>query len=478
MAAANLNRSVTSSGSDAASSDNHSRSDSTVQVVWRRPLMRGMKSSINGYIRLQFVDMLRVELSAIGDDFIDQFRASFFGHLIRTGWCRPVPNATMHALFCREIVRPGRDDEFWYHFGQHDIRFSRSEYAIVTGLRFDDSDFDVRTAVAPPAGGVYQRYSELRRSIALDRVRDLFVAGHFRAQDGDALKVTKVLSACYLVLGVDGNKHIADRWLWTLVEDTSLWRAFRGVCILIRFFMATYERRSHSHLLSRLAVTMFMIWACEAIPSLGVLCGTKLTDPEIQRQRLTRWQLKKLGPIDFSSLFDEEEVNVGLNWEVGPTWFQYFVDPTELLEEACGCYMGILQFDPAFLGLTKKYPRPFVLIDMAFTSACRDIYRRCWSDLAAVPEYELSFLAQCVHGLRPFWGSHQPWWELDEVWSVCLVGPSVNGHWIVLRIELKSRIIVVYDSLRQGSKSWIAHRCKQFKFLQVLLPMILERRIL
>ncbi|KAL6513799.1 hypothetical protein OROMI_034511 [Orobanche minor] len=466
MAAANLNRSATSSGSDAASSDNHGRSDSSIQVVWRRPLMRGTKSSINGYIRLQFVDMLRVELSVVGDDCIDQFRASCFGHLIRTGWGGPVPNAAMHALFCREIVRSGSDDEFWYRVGQRDIRFSRFEYAIVTGLRFGDSDFDVRTAVAPPAGGVYHRYPELRRSIALDRVRDLFVAGHFRAQDGDALKVAKVLSACYLVLGVDGNKHITDRWLWTLVEDTSLWESFPWGAYSYQIFSG-YLREAIPltppiptrgyHVYGNMYA--FAIWACEAIPSLGVLCGTKLTDPEIQRPRLTRWQLKKLGPIDFSSLFDEEEVNVGLTREVGPTWFQFFVDPTALLEEEhMSAYMGILQFDPAFLGLTKKYPRSFVLIDMAFTSACRDIYRRCSGDLAAVQEYELSFLAQYVHGLRPFWGSHQPWWELDEVWSMCLVGPAVNGHWVVLRIQLKSRIIVVYDSLRQSSKSWIRYQ--------------------
>ncbi|KAL6511539.1 hypothetical protein OROMI_034699 [Orobanche minor] len=273
----------------------------------------------------------------------------------------------MHALFYREVVRPGRDDEFGYPVGQRDIRFSRFEYAIVTRLRFGDSEFDVRTVVAPPAGGVYQRYLELRRRIALDRVRDIFVDGHFRAQDGDALKVAKPCG-----YHVYGNMYA------------------------------------------------FAIWAYEVIPSLCALCDTKPTDPEIQRPRVTWWQLKKLSPIDFTLLIDEEaifnsrlinsfsifRVNIGLSWEVGPMWFEKFGDRNVLLEEE---------------------------------SACSDIYRWFSDDLARVPKDELSFLVQYFHGLRPFWGAHQPWWELDEVWSICNIGPDrANPHWIVVRMVLKS----------------------------------------
>ncbi|KAL6581212.1 hypothetical protein OROMI_007135 [Orobanche minor] len=49
-----------------------------------------------------------------------------------------------------------------------------------------------------------------------------------------------------------------------------------------------------------------MIWACEAIPSLVSKCGIMLGASFIQRPRCTRWKLKKLGHIDFTTFFDDE----------------------------------------------------------------------------------------------------------------------------------------------------------------------------
>ncbi|KAL6586467.1 hypothetical protein OROMI_001455 [Orobanche minor] len=94
------------------------------------------------------------------------------------------------------------------------------EYALVTGLRFGDSDFDVHGDDVPLEGSVYDRYPLLSRGgQMLDRIRDRFAGGYFREQSGDALKVAKVLCVCYLIFGVDGVKRIADMWLWTLVDD-------------------------------------------------------------------------------------------------------------------------------------------------------------------------------------------------------------------------------------------------------------------
>lgn len=182
---------------------------------------------INGYIRLRFPLSIRAELTSIGDDSLSQFTGSCFGHLLREGWGGFVSNAALHALFTREIVRvDARDDEFWFMIGHKPIRFSRLEYALVTGLRFGDSHFDVHGDVTPPVGSVFDRYPEVRDGRPLDSIRDLFIGGHFRAQSGDALKVAKVLCAYYLIFGVDGGKYIADPWMWTLVEDTETWESF------------------------------------------------------------------------------------------------------------------------------------------------------------------------------------------------------------------------------------------------------------
>ncbi|KAL6563520.1 hypothetical protein OROGR_002479 [Orobanche gracilis] len=192
------------------------------QAVWKRPNMRGSKCSINGYVRLGIVKTIIVELSSVGEDTIREFRESCLGHFIREEWGGFVSNAALHALFS-------------------------NEYALVTGMRFGDSDFDIHGDDVHIEGSVYDRYPILSSGgQMLDRIRDRFATGYFRQQSGDALKVAKVL------------------------------------CIPIE------------------------IWACETIPSLGSKCGNILGASFIQRPRCTRWKLKKLGPVAFTTFFDDQ----------------------------------------------------------------------------------------------------------------------------------------------------------------------------
>ncbi|KAL6543697.1 hypothetical protein OROGR_010194 [Orobanche gracilis] len=263
------------------------------RAVWKRPNMRGSKCSINGYVRLGIVKTIIVELSSVGEDTIREFRESCLGHFIREEWGGFVSNAALHALFSNEVVRPdAQADEFWFRIGRRLIRFSRFEYALVTGMRFGDSDFDIHGDDVHIEGSVYDRYPILSSGgQMLDRIRDRFATGYFRQQSGDALKVAKVLCVCYLLFGFDGGKHIADRWLWTLVEDQTRWESFPWGGYSYHFYGNIYA---------------IMIWACEAIPSLDSKCGNILGASFIQRPRCTRWKLKKLGPVAFTTFFDDQ----------------------------------------------------------------------------------------------------------------------------------------------------------------------------
>ncbi|KAL6536681.1 hypothetical protein OROMI_026262 [Orobanche minor] len=147
----------------------------------------------------------------------------------------------------------------------------------------------------------------------LDRICDRFAGGYFREQSGDALKVAKVLCVCYLIFGVDGGKRIADRWLWTLVEDQTRWERFPWGLYSYQI-LVTYLSDVPTEVPAGLDpgyhfygnIYAIMIWACEAIPSLGSKCGIMLGASFIQRPRCTRWMLKKLGHIDFTTFFDDE----------------------------------------------------------------------------------------------------------------------------------------------------------------------------
>ncbi|KAL6586580.1 hypothetical protein OROMI_001568 [Orobanche minor] len=255
------------------------------QVVWKRPNMRGSKCSINGYVRLGIVKTIIVELRSVGDDTSREFRESCLGHFIREEWRGFVPNAALHALFSNEVVRPDAQvDEFWFRIGHRMIRFSRYKYASVTSLRFGDSDFDVHGDDVPPEGSMYDRYPLLSQ------------------QSGDALKVAKVLCVCYLIFGVDGGKRIADRWLWMLVEDQTRWESFPWGLYSYQI-LVTYLSDVPTEVPAGLDPGYHFYSNIYAI-IFGIMLGASF----IQRPRCTRWKLKKLGHIDFTTFFDDERI--------------------------------------------------------------------------------------------------------------------------------------------------------------------------
>ncbi|KAL6570967.1 hypothetical protein OROGR_000517 [Orobanche gracilis] len=302
---------VTAASADAAAAASAATEDTTAadaaaaivgaaagnQAVWKRPNMRGSKCSINGYVRLGIVKTITVELSSVGEDTIREFRESCLGHFIREEWGGFVSNAALHALFSNEVVRPdAQADEFWFRIGRRLIRFSRFEYALVTGMRFRDSNFDIHGDDVHIEGSVYDRYPILSSGgQMLDRIRDRFATGYFRQQSGDALKVAKVLCVSYLLFGPDSlgelsmggySYHILVTYLREIPIEVPA-----GLDPSYHFYGNIYA---------------IMIWACEAIPSLGSKCENILGASFIQRPRCTRWKLKKLGPVAFTTFFDDQ----------------------------------------------------------------------------------------------------------------------------------------------------------------------------
>ncbi|KAL6576693.1 hypothetical protein OROMI_010969 [Orobanche minor] len=646
-------------------------------------------------------------------------------------------------------------------------------YALVIGLRLGDSDFDVHGDDVPPEGSVYDRYPLLNRGgQMLDRIRDRFAGGYFREQSRDALKVAKVLCVCYLIFGVDGGKRIADRWLWTLVEDQTRWESFPWGFYSYQI-LVTYLSDVPTEVPAGLDPGYhFYIWACEAIPSLGSKCGIMLGASFIQRPLCTRWKLKKLGHIDFTTFFDDEidcfevlsptpeeeqepymqslsdassewvqythrmalckrggggggrgrgkgkgrardgdasvgdlagehivrqrtsgpvisaplylttgressgephdpvhtahqrqsspirgprqtasssawgtqetapiidfdtlftrlhtciqstvhemrqyvdavmeksvndvcrnidelvresapidmpswdfeginelmrnspieprfdgapippdqtmsvpdagrsslptdtrvdgalspteqteevpspgrapvlvdhtssldhhadgdlvrkrkdldeeaykrwldsgeSVNVGAAYGASASWFLMLQDASTLIDaEHLDAYMGILQFDPGFVGVRwlNDWAAQTVLVHTSFLATCINVWnnsKRKGGPLS-IDDEDLDFLVSHIHGMRPFWGDHHPWWELREVLTIWNTSPESScGHWLVLRIRLEEGIIIMHDSLAQEEEdAYLKLRSHQSLGISFLIPTILQR---
>ncbi|KAL6581135.1 hypothetical protein OROMI_007058 [Orobanche minor] len=222
------------------------------------------------------------------------------------------------------------------------------------------------------------------------------------------------------------------------------------------------------------------IWACEAIPSLGSKCGIMLGASFIQQPRCTRWKLKKLGHIDFTTFFDDESVDVGAACGASASWFLMLQDASTLIDaEHLDAYMVILQFDPDLLacdGSMIGLPRLFWFIRATCINVWNNSQRK--GGPLSIDDEDLDFLVSHIHGLRPFWGDHRPWWELREVLTIWNTSPESScGHWLVLRIRLEEGIIIMHDSLAHEEDAYLKLRSQQSLAIIFLIPTIIQRSV-
>ncbi|KAL6582446.1 hypothetical protein OROMI_006460 [Orobanche minor] len=165
-----------------------------------------------------------------------------------------------------------------------------------------------------------------------------------------------------------------------------------------------------------------------------------------------------------------ESVNVGAACGASASWFLMLQDASTLIDaEHLDAYMGILQFDPGFVGVRwlDDWAAQTVLVHTS--------YLRKGGPLS-IDDEDLDFLVSHIHGLRPFWGDHHPWWELREVLTIWNTSPESScGHCLVLRIRLEEGIIIMHDSLTQEEDAYLKLRSQQSLCISFLIPTILQR---
>ncbi|KAL6552726.1 hypothetical protein OROHE_008090 [Orobanche hederae] len=135
-------------------------------------------------------------------------------------------------------------------------------------------------------------------------------------------------------------------------------------------------------------------------------------------------------------------------------------DGSKLIDaEHLDAYMRILQFDPGFVGMRwlDDWAAQMVLVHTSF------LERR----FIEIDDEDLDFLLSHVHGLRPFWGDHRPWWEL------CV--DHLEYIFRVLVRTLGCCIIIIHDSLVQEHDAYGKLRSRQASGISRLIPTILQR---
>lgn len=113
------------------------------------------------------------------------------------------------------------------------MRFSRVEYALVSGLKFGPSTFDPYAEQTLPPNSTYERLFGANPGTRLCDVRNAFLERTFTVQGKeveatpeDWVKLSKLLLCLGFALGVDTTKKKIPLWMWVLLEIEEEWENF------------------------------------------------------------------------------------------------------------------------------------------------------------------------------------------------------------------------------------------------------------
>ncbi|KAH6771639.1 hypothetical protein C2S51_010043 [Perilla frutescens var. frutescens] len=221
-----------------------------------------------------------------GPELFEQFRReSCFGHLIDFVGGNSCNNA-LHALLSREVIIDGAEEhDFWFWVGETNIRFSPSEFALVTGLQFGGSDFDPSTSHKISRRSFYSR--ELNKTTL--RVKDLLERFRTYSLGDDLMDYVMVANVLFLHTMIFGynQTHMIDDW----VE-------------LRRKFKKTEEKARLSYHFYG-PVWALLVWAYEALPRLGAHCA-QVPAPDAL-PRCLKWAFKTK-TMRLGTLFSDEQL--------------------------------------------------------------------------------------------------------------------------------------------------------------------------
>ncbi|XP_057810208.1 uncharacterized protein LOC131024696 isoform X2 [Salvia miltiorrhiza] len=282
--------------------------------------------AISTYYRdSSFPDLMRT-LILVGNEcnegLLGRFRESCFGHF--TDW-RPgmKSNRALHHIVSRQIV--SEDDEMCFFLCGARVRFSPTDYALVTGLNFGPTMFDATLQHDCSRVEAYRRFcggrtmtihALIKRVCNLDRRVD--------DEDGSLyLRAVLVCVAHTIVLGLDTR---VQPWLWVLVDDLD---AFD------RFPWGAYSYKTLCHYTTEIGTGekyhfygpswALYVWALERVPGFEQMVAASSGDPTAY-PRCLRWNFRGKPRLHgLRDLFEGQGGVLGLNPDQHEMKSNYFI---------------------------------------------------------------------------------------------------------------------------------------------------------
>ncbi|KAL3643687.1 hypothetical protein CASFOL_014502 [Castilleja foliolosa] len=247
---------------------------------------------------------------------LQRFRESCFGAYLNYPTKKHTPGTAMHLMLSQQVIREGADeDELWFLVGDKFVRFSKYEYALVTGLRFGPTNFDPNEDYELQTNGVYRKFIDPENEFGKKGAEYEFVFQWFKNAPknkktrASLLKIAKVLFVHGFFYAIDKRQRIAN-WLWELVEredewETFPWGAYSFQILMFRMKNAAVKPQDNYHIFG--FSHAFMHFILEAVPDLADIITSKTKHKCVQPRLLKRLFLKKSVKL-YMDFFDKQDI--------------------------------------------------------------------------------------------------------------------------------------------------------------------------
>lgn len=151
---------------------------------------------------------------------VELFRETCLGHFLDIQELSPSSNL-VHYMLLHEVHTGDADQEMWFLVGGNTIRFSRVEFALITGLKFGTFPLKVNGS-----DRLEQTYFGKSSTFSLENLDEAFAKWDFDTIDDlDAVRLSLLYLTEWFLFG-RGYRNQVDTWLLWVLDDLDQFNAY------------------------------------------------------------------------------------------------------------------------------------------------------------------------------------------------------------------------------------------------------------